>query len=58
MLPLDTESPVHMQVHPWLANYLGEDATRAMTLEEFDNIAADLEKTFRSFMKLRRALNV
>ena len=57
-LPLDKETPVYMEVHPWLLDKMGVDSTEAMSLEQFEGLVSKIEETFTGFMQLRKKLEV
>jgi hypothetical protein len=58
ILPLDTDSPVYLSVHPWMASKLGVERSRGMTIDAFEAIAKEMQNTLHEFVKLRRVLNV
>lgn len=53
-LPLRSEAPVAVCAPPWMADRLDQNAEEIMTLEQFEDMADEVEQIFERFMELRR----
>ena len=57
-LPLDVETPIHLQTTPWQSKEVVADIPRKMSLADFEIFVAKVEDVFERFTKLRGKLNV